>query len=179
MIHIILYHPEIPQNTGNIMRTCVATNTRMHLIEPLGFVLDEQHLKRSGANYVKYVDYITYHNYEEFLEKEIKNNPKARIYYLTRYGQHHLHEVDCKNQDLDYYFMLGKESTGIPKEILKDNLDTCIRLPMTGKVRALNVSNVAAIMIYEALRQQGFPNMLEYEPDESISGFKGKDYLEK
>lgn len=179
MINLVLFEPEIPQNTGNMMRTCVATNTRLHLIEPLGFVLDEQHLKRSGANYVKYVDYTTYPNYESFMEKEIYNNPKARIYYLTRYGKKHLHDVDCTNQDLDYYFMLGKESTGIPKEILAQNLDTCIRLPMTGKVRALNVSNVAAIMIYEALRQQDFPDMLEFEPDADLPGFKGKDYLEK
>ena len=179
MINLVLFEPEIPQNTGNMMRTCVATNTRMHLIEPLGFKIDEKHIKRSGVNYIKYLSYEVYPNYQAFYKKNIEGNPKARIYYLTRYGKHHLHDVDCADKDLDYYFMLGKESTGIAKEILQENLDKCIRLPMTGRVRALNVSNVAAIMIYEALRQQGFPDLLEYEPDASNPGFKGKDWLEK
>lgn len=178
-VNIVLYEPEIPQNTGNIMRTCVATNTILHLIEPLGFKLDDNHMRRSGVNYTQYLKMCTYKNFEEFLEKNITNNPNSRMYFLTRYGTHHIYEVDASNQDLDYYLILGKESTGIPKEILKNYLDKCIRLPMTDKVRALNVSNVAAIMIYEVNRQLGFPNMCEYEPDASIEGFKGKDYLEK
>ncbi len=169
-LNLVLYQPEIPQNTGNMMRTCVATNTIMHLIEPLGFSLDENSIKRSGANYVNNCKYIKYKNWEEFLSKN-----KGKMYFLTRYGQHNIYDVNVTDPDEDYYFVLGKESTGIPKEILQQNLDTCIRLPMTDKVRALNVSNCAAIIIYEALRQQGFPNLCEYEPD----NFKGKDFLLK
>lgn len=170
-INIVLYQPEIPQNTGNIMRTCVATNTILHLIEPLGFSLDEKEIKRSGANYVKDVEYYRYPNWETFLEK----NKPENIYYLTRYGQKHLYDVDVKDQSKDYYFVLGKESTGIPYDILKENFDKCIRLPMTDKVRALNVSNVAAIMMYEAMRQQDFPGLEQYEPE----SMKGKDFLLK
>ncbi len=167
-INLVLYQPEIPQNTGNIMRTCVATNTVLHLIEPLGFSLGEKEIKRSGANYIKDVKYILYKDFDEFLEKN-----KGKIYYLSRYGVKSVHHLDCKNVDEDYYFVLGKESTGIPKEILKDNIDNCIRLPMTDKVRALNVSNVAAIIVYEALRQQGFAGLSEYEPEI----YKGKNFL--
>lgn len=170
-INVVLYQPEIPQNTGNIMRTCVATNTVLHLIEPLGFSLDEKEIKRSGANYVKDVKYFRYKDWDDFLEK---NKPES-IYYLTRYGQKHLFDVDVKNLDKDHYFVLGKESTGIPYEILQENFDKCIRLPMTDKVRALNVSNVAAIMMYEAMRQQNFPNLCEFEPE----SMKGKDFLIK
>ena len=170
-INIVLYQPEIPQNTGNIMRTCVATNTILHFIEPLGFSLDEKEIKRSGANYVKDVEYYRYPNWETFLTK----NKPENIYYLTRYGQKHLYDVDVKDQSKDYYFVLGKESTGIPYDILKENFDKCIRLPMTDKVRALNVSNVAAIMMYEAMRQQDFPGLEQYEPE----SMKGKDFLLK
>jgi len=169
-INIVLYQPEIPQNTGNIMRTCVATNTVLHLIEPLGFSLTEKEIKRSGANYVKDVKYIVYKDFTEFLEKN-----KGEFYYLTRYGLKTLYDVDAHDVNKDYYFVLGKESTGIPKPLLQDNLDKCIRLPMSDKVRALNVSNVAAIMVYEALRQQGFQNLSFYEPE----NFKGKNYLLK
>ena len=178
-VNMVLFEPEIPQNAGNIMRTCVATNTVLHLIRPLGFRMDEAHLKRSGVNYLPYLKYYIYDDWNDFLNKQIKSNPNAQMYYLTRYGKHHLFDVHTNDDTKDYYLVLGKESTGIPKEILKEDLDHCIRLPMTDKVRALNVSNVAAIMIYEAWRQLGFPNMCEYEPDSSIPGFKGKDYLEE
>ena len=102
-----------------------------------------------------------------------QNKGKGKMYYLSRYGVHSIHDLDVSNNDEDYYFILGKESTGIPKQILHDNIDNCIRLPMTDKVRALNVSNVAAIIVYEALRQQGFPGLCEFEPEK----FKGKNYL--
>jgi tRNA (cytidine/uridine-2'-O-)-methyltransferase len=169
-INIVLYEPEIPQNTGNIMRTCVATNTVLHLIEPLGFSLGEKEIKRSGANYVKDVTYFTYKNFNEFLEK---NN--GEFYYLSRYGLKTIYDVNTTDLNKDYYFILGKESTGIPTEILKDNLDKCIRLPMSIKVRALNLSNVAAIMVYEALRQQGFPELSFTEPE----SLKGSNFLLK
>lgn len=169
-IHIVLYQPEIPQNTGNIMRTAVATNTKLHLIEPLGFQLDEKSITRSGANYVHDTEYTIYKNWESFLEKN-----QGQMYFLTRYGKHGVHDIKVDDQSKDYYFILGRESSGIPTEILKKNLETCIRLPMTDKVRSLNLSNVAAIMIYEALRQQGFPGLSEYEPE----SMKGSNYLEK
>ena len=166
--NIVLFEPEIPQNTGNIMRTCVATNTILHLIEPLGFSLSEKQIKRSGANYIKDVKLVTYKNFDEFLEKN-----KDEFYYLTRYGMHSLYDVETKDPEKDYYFILGKESTGIPKEILANNLERTIRLPMTDKVRSLNLSNVAAIIVYEALRQQGFNDLSFYEPEI----YKGKNYL--
>lgn len=174
-LNVVMYEPEIPQNTGNIMRTCVATNTILHLIEPLGFSLDEKEIKRSGANYIKDVKYIRYKNYQEFLEKNnlVKPEDRKNVYYLSRYGVHSIHNMDVSDTNQDYYFVFGKESTGIPKEILKDNIDKCIRLPMTDKVRALNVSNCCAIIVYEALRQQDFPGLCEFEPEK----FKGKNFL--
>lgn len=168
MLNVVLFEPEIPQNTGNIMRTCVATGTRLHLIKPLGFSLDEKVVRRSGANYIDDCDYIVYENFDEFLAKN-----KGKFYFLTRYGRRPHTSFDYSNKDENIYLVFGKESTGIPKEILKDYLDTCMRIPMTDKVRALNLSNCVAIMVYEALRQQDYPNLLREEP------FKGADYLER
>lgn len=168
MINVVLYEPEIPQNTGNIMRTCVATNTKLHLIKPLGFSLDDKVVKRSGANYINDCDYTLYENWNDFVSKN-----KGTFYFLTRYGHKPHSSFDYSNKDENIYFVFGKESTGIPKEILKDHLDTCLRMPMTDKVRALNVSNTVAIMVYEALRQQNYDDLLFDEP------FKGVDYLER
>ena len=168
MINVVLYEPEIPQNTGNIMRTCVATNTKLHLIKPLGFSLDDKVVKRSGANYINDCDYKLYENWDDFVSKN-----KGTFYFLTRYGHKPHSSFDYSNKDENIYFVFGKESTGIPKEILKNHLDTCLRMPMTDKVRALNVSNTVAIMVYEALRQQNYEGLLFDEP------FKGADYLEK
>ena len=160
MINIVLFEPEIPQNTGNIMRTCVATNSVLHLIKPLGFSLDEKYIKRSGVNYIDNCVYHVYENIEDFYEK----NPEGEFYYLTRYG-HKPHTVfDYSDPNKKYYFVFGKESTGIPKKYLKPHLDHCMRMPMTDKVRALNLSNTVAIMTYEALRQQNYPNLLFDEP---------------
>ncbi len=167
MVNVVLYAPEIPQNTGNIMRTCAATNTRLHLIKPLGFSLDEKVVKRSGANYINECDYTVYENFEDF-----KSKNKGKYYFLTRYG-HKPHSSFNYPKEENIYLIFGRESTGIPKEILKDHLDTCLRIPMTDKVRALNLSNCVAIMVYEALRQQDYPGLLRDEP------FKGADYLEK
>lgn len=172
MNHIVLYEPEIPQNTGNIMRTCAATNTTLHLIEPLGFKLTEKEIKRSGANYIKEVNYFVYPDFATFLSE---HQNKGKFYYLTRYGLKTVYDLQANDPEENYYFVLGKESSGIPKEILKQNLDKCIRLPMNEKVRSLNLSNVAAIIIYEALRQQGFPNLSFFEPE----SLKGKNYLIK
>ena len=166
MINIVLYEPEIPQNTGNIMRTCVATNSKLHLIKPLGFKLDDKHMKRCAVNYLENLNYEVYENFEDF-----KSKNKGVYYYLTRYGKKD-HTSFNYNTDENIYLIFGKESTGIPKEILKSDLDHCMRIPMTDKVRALNVSNSVAIMVYEVLRQQNFNNLLKTEP------FKGENYLE-
>lgn len=168
MINVVLYEPEIPQNTGNIMRTCVATNSHLHLIKPLGFKLDDAHMKRSAVNYIENLNYTVYENWEDF---KSKNN--GTFYYLTRYGHKPHSTFDYTNKDENIYLVFGKESTGIPKEILKNDLEHCMRIPMTDKVRALNVSNSVAIMVYEALRQQDYRDLLRDEP------FKGKDYLER
>lgn len=151
-MNIILHQPEIPQNTGNIGRTCVATGTSLHLIEPLGFRLDEKSLQRAGMDYWKHLDVYRYVNFEEFLEK----NPGAKIWMATTKAKHTYSEVEFGEND---FIMFGKESAGIPEEILVDYEDTCIRIPMLPEIRSLNLSNSVAIVLYEALRQQGFASM--------------------
>ena len=170
MNHIVLYQPEIPQNTGNIMRTCVATNTKLHLIKPLGFSIDDAHLRRSGVNYIDKLEYEVYESFDDFQSKN-----KGIYYYFTRYGHKPHTSFNYKESFLkgDIYLIFGKESTGIPKEILQRDLEHCMRIPMTDKVRALNVSNSVAIVIYEALRQQDYNDLLREEPH------KGSDYLER
>ena len=148
MINIVLYEPEIPQNTGNIMRTCAGTYAHLHLIKPLGFSLSNKSIKRSGVNYIEYCDYSVYEDFDDFLNK----NKDGEFYYLTRYG---------------------KESTGIPKEILKNNLDRCLRIPTNSNIRALNLSNCVALVLFEVLRQQDYPNLSKVET------IKGEDFLLK
>lgn len=167
MNNIVLYQPEIPQNTGNIMRTCVATNTKLHLIKPLGFKVDDASLKRSGVNYIDKLDYVVYKNYDEFLSKN-----DGEFYYFTRYGKVPHTTFDYSDNTKNIYLIFGKESTGIPKDILKNHLDRCMRIPMTQNVRSLNLSNCVAIVLYEVLRQQEYNDLLRYEPH------KGADYLE-
>ncbi len=168
MIHIVLYEPEIPGNTGNIMRTCAGTGVMLHLIEPLGFKMDDASIKRSGVNYIEHCQYKIYKNFETF-EKE----NKGIYYFLTRYGTKPYTSFSYQDVKEDIYLIFGKESTGIPKQILKDHLDHCMRIPINGNIRALNLSNCVAIMLFEVLRQQNFPNLLCYDP------FKGNDYLLK
>lgn len=151
-LHIVLHQPEIPQNTGNIGRTCAATGARLHLIEPLGFQLNEKALKRAGMDYWHEIDVKTYIDYHDFLKK----NPGAVIYYATTKARRLYTDV---TYEPDCYLMFGKESGGIPEEILKENKDHCIRIPMLGETRSLNLSNAAAIVLYEALRQNGFADM--------------------
>lgn len=151
-MNIILHQPEIPQNTGNIGRTCVATGTSLHLIEPLGFRLDEKSIKRAGMDYWEHLDIHRYVNFQEFLEK----NPNAKIWMATTKAKHSYTEVEFGEND---FIMFGKESAGIPEEILVDNEETCIRIPMLPQIRSLNLSNSVAIVLYEALRQQGFASM--------------------
>ena len=151
-LNIVLFEPEIPANTGNIGRTCVATGTRLHLIEPLGFRLNEKSIKRAGMDYWEHLDVTRYINFEEFLEK----NPEAKIYMATTKGQHVYTEV---NYEPDCYIMFGKESAGIPEEILVKNPENCIRIPMLSEIRSLNLSNSVAVVLYEALRQNNFEHM--------------------
>lgn len=168
MINIVLYEPEIPQNTGNIMRTCAGTDTKLHLIKPLGFSLDEKSIKRSGVNYIENCNYYVYENYDDFLSKN-----SGDFYFLTRYGKKPHTSFNYSDNTKNIYLIFGKESTGIPKEILKNHLDKCMRIPMNSNIRSLNLSNCVAIMLYEVLRQQNYNNLLRTEP------FKGEDFLER
>ena len=153
-MNIVLLEPEMPANTGNIGRTCAATGTRLHLIEPLGFKLNEKALRRAGLDYWEKLDVTVYSDYQDFLDK----NPKAlnKLYFATtkahRVYSDVAYEPDC-------YLMFGKESGGIPEELLIENEDRCIRIPMWGEIRSLNLSNSVSIVLYEALRQQGFEKM--------------------
>ncbi len=151
-LNIVLYEPEIPANTGNIGRTCVATGTRLHLIEPLGFRLNEKEIKRAGMDYWDKLDVTRYINYQDFLEK----NPGAKIYMATTKGPNVY--SDAKFEP-DCYIMFGKESAGIPEEILLQNKENAIRIPMLDEIRSLNLSNSVAIVLYEALRQNAFAHM--------------------
>ena len=152
MLNIVLYEPEIPANTGNIGRTCVATGTRLHLIEPLGFKLNEKSLKRAGMDYWNDLDVTTYIDYQDFLEK----NKEEKIYMATTKAHKVYTEVDYEP---DCYIMFGKESAGIPEEILVEHEEDCMRIPMNGDIRSLNLGNSVAIVLYEALRQNGFAGM--------------------
>ncbi|MCI8402760.1 MAG: tRNA (cytidine(34)-2'-O)-methyltransferase [Lachnospiraceae bacterium] len=152
MLNIVLHEPEIPANTGNIGRTCVATGTRLHLIRPLGFSLDEKMLRRAGLDYWKHLDVTVYENFSDFLEK----NPGARLYMASTKGHFLYTEA---SYEPDCYLMFGKESAGIPEEILLDYEKTTVRIPMNPQIRSLNLSNSVAVLLYEALRQNGFAGM--------------------
>ena len=151
-LNVVLFEPEIPQNTGNIGRTCVATGSRLHLIEPLGFSISEKALKRAGMDYWKDLDVTTYTDYEDFLAK----NPGAKIYMASTKAPNLYTEVDYEP---DCYIMFGKESGGIPEEILLENQENAIRIPMLDNIRSLNLSYSVAIVVYEALRHNNFDHM--------------------
>ena len=153
-MHIVLHQPEIPANTGNIGRTCVATGTGLCLIEPLGFVINEKQLKRAGMDYWDKLNVQRYVNYTDFCEK----NPGAKIWYATTKAKRAYTEVDFGPDD---YIMFGKESAGSPEEILVENEEQCIRIPMREDIRSLNLSNSVAIVLYEALRQHNFEGLEE------------------
>lgn len=151
-MNIVLLEPEMPANTGNIGRTCVATDTRLHLIQPLGFKLNDKLIKRAGLDYWDKLDVTVYSDYQDFLDR----NPGAEIYMATTKGHHVYSDV---KYEPDCFLMFGKESAGIPEEILVDNEDRCVRIPMWGDIRSLNLSNSVSIVLYEALRQNGFDRM--------------------
>lgn len=150
MLNVVLLEPEMPANTGNIGRTCVATGCRLHLIEPMGFRINDKTVKRAGLDYWDKLDVTIYNDFQDFLDK----NPNAKLYMATTKARHTYTEVTYED---DCYIMFGKESAGIPEELLLEHPDTCIRIPMNPQIRSLNLSNSVAIVIYEALRQMDFP----------------------
>ena len=152
MLNIVLHEPEMPANTGNIGRTCVAAGARLHLIEPLGFSINDKMVKRAGIDYWDKLDVTVYDDFNDFCER----NPGAKIYMATTKAHKTYTEV---SYDPDCYIMFGKESAGIPEEILVNHEDTCVRIPMIGDIRSLNLSNSVAIVLYEALRQNNFDHM--------------------
>ena len=169
MLHIVLYRPEKPQNTGNIMRTCVAIHATLHIVGPITFSIDSKDLKRVGMDYIDDLKMNFYENYEAF----VKANPTANIYYVTRYARTVYSSYDLSNPYKDVYLMFGRESTGIPHDILKEHEDRLMRIPMVPEARSLNLSNCVALVAYEVLRQQKFPNLATEE------AIKGPDFLFK
>ena len=152
MLNIVLHEPEMPANTGNIGRTCVAAGARLHLIEPLGFSINDKMVKRAGLDYWDKLDVTVYDDFNDFCER----NPGAKIYMATTKAHKTYTEV---SYEPDCYIMFGKESAGIPEEILKEHPDTAVRIPMLDEIRSLNLSNSVAVVLYEALRQNGFAGM--------------------
>ncbi len=151
-MNVVLYEPEMPLNTGNIGRTCVATGTRLHLIEPLGFKLNEKAVRRAGLDYWDKLDVTVYCDFQDFLDR----NPGAKLYMATTKAPKVYTDI---SYEPDCYLMFGRESAGIPEEILVEHQETCIRIPMWGDIRSLNLANSVAIVLYEALRQNGFGHM--------------------
>ena len=170
MIHIVLYRPEKPQNTGNIMRTCVAIHATLHIIGPITFSVENKDLQRVGMDYIDDLKMEFHPTYEDF----IKEYPEADIYYVTRYAKTVYSSYDfSKKQVQDIFLMFGRESTGIPHDILKEHQDKLMRIPMVPEARSLNLSNCVALVTYEVLRQQNFPNLATEE------AIKGPDFLFK
>ncbi len=154
-LHVVLYQPEIPANTGNIARSCAATNTTLHLIRPLGFSTDDKMLKRAGLDYWEFVNVAFHDSLDELVEKY----PDGEFFYLTKFGEQPHTAFDYSDVEKDYFFIFGRETTGLPKDVIKANMDRCLRIPMTDDVRSLNLANTAAILIYEVLRQQNYPSL--------------------
>ena len=169
MIHIVLYRPEKPQNTGNIIRTCVAIHATLHIIGPITFSVDNKDLKRVGMDYIDDLRMEFHPTYEDFL----KAYPEADIYYVTRYASKVYSTYDFSHTINDVFLMFGRESTGIPHDILKEHQDKLMRIPMVPEARSLNLSNCVALVTYEVLRQQGFPSLATQE------AIKGPDFLFK
>ena len=159
MIHIILYHPEIPQNTGNILRTAMATNSYVHIIGPIPFDISDKALQRAGMDYIKDAKFDYYDSYEAFCEKFRGKT----IYFVTKYGQNVYSKVDFSDPLEDVYVMFGRESTGIDKEILSAHKETTLRIPMMSTARSLNLANSVAIVVYEILRQKDFPELASFD----------------
>ena len=153
-MNIVLVEPEIPQNTGNIARTCAATGCHLHLIKPLGFSLADKYLKRAGLDYWNLMTYTVDEDFADFLEK----NPGARCHFASTKAAHNYCEVQYQEND---YLVFGRETRGLPEELLRENYEKCIRIPMRAEARSLNLSNSVAIVLFEALRQLDFPGLME------------------
>jgi len=169
-MNIVLVEPEIPQNTGNIARTCAATGSHLHLIKPLGFSLADKYLKRAGLDYWKLMAYILYESFEDFLLK----NPGANCYFASTKADHSYCQVEYRPDD---YLVFGRETRGLPEELLRANYDRCIRIPMRKEARSLNLSNSVAIVLFEALRQQEFAGLSEQGHIASPQGGEWADYV--
>ena len=167
MVHIVLYRPEKPQNTGNIMRTCVAIHATLHIIGPITFSVENKDLKRVGMDYIDDLKMRFYPTYDDF----VKEHANADIYYVTRYAKTVYSSYDLSKHIKDIYLMFGRESTGIPHDILKAHQDKLMRIPMVPEARSLNLSNCVALVAYEVLRQQNFPDLATEE------AIKGPDFL--
>ncbi len=169
-VNVVLFEPEIPQNAGNIMRTCVAADCELHLIKPLGFDIENSRFRRATTNHITWATYTMYEDFNDFFEK----NPDGEYFFMTRYGKKPHSSVDFKAvpDDKKIFLILGKESTGIPYDVLRDHLDNCFRIPMTGDCRSLNLANAAAIAIYECMRQLDYAGLSFKEVQ------KGEDFLE-
>ncbi|UOQ85013.1 tRNA (uridine(34)/cytosine(34)/5-carboxymethylaminomethyluridine(34)-2'-O)-methyltransferase TrmL [Gracilibacillus salinarum] len=154
-VHVVLFQPEIPANTGNIARTCLATNVHLHLIRPLGFSTDDKMLRRAGLDYWHDVKV----HYYDSLDELYAVFPQGAFYYIENFGTKYYSDFDFSNSDQDLFFVFGRETNGIPKELLAGKEDRCLRIQMTDKVRSLNLSNTAAIIVYDVMKQQGFPGL--------------------
>lgn len=166
MIHVVLYEPEIPENTGNIMRTCAASNATLHIIEPIGWIWDDKRVKRSVMDYDQYMVLKRHTNWDTFLEQA-----HGEMFFLTRYGESTHSDFKYSEIEEDIYLVFGKESTGIPKDILKKHFDHSFRIPMSENARSMNLSNTVAIVVFEVLRQ------LNYEGLSKLEVQKGAHYL--
>lgn len=173
MINIVLYQPEIPTNTGNIIRTCLATGSKLHIIKPISFDLHPKWIKRAGAGrLLSDIQHEVHESYDAFKQKY----GDKKIFYVTRYGQHNYSDAPftkVENETGEIWLMFGRESTGIPKEILKTSLDTCLRIPMVPEERSLNLATTVTLLSYEVHRQTGFKGLSQYEVQ------KGADFIEK
>lgn len=154
-LHIVLYQPEIPANTGNIARTCAGTNTTLHLIRPLGFSTDDKMLKRAGCDYWPNVNIHYYDSIDELFQRY----GQGEFFFIETIGEYHYSDFDYTDTEAEYFFVFGKETTGLPQKLVEERKERCFRIPQTDVIRSLNLSNTAAIVIYEALRQQGFPTL--------------------
>ena len=154
-IHIVLYQPLIPANTGNIARSCAGTGVKLHLIRPLGFSTDDKMLKRAGLDYWEHVDIHYYDGLQELFD----SYQDGEFYYITKFGAQPHTSFNFSDRDKDHFFVFGQETKGLPKELIEQNPDHCLRIPMNDNIRSLNLSNTAAILMYEALRQQDYPGL--------------------
>lgn len=171
MMHVVLVNPEIPQNTGNIARTCAATGARLHLIKPLGFELSDKYLKRAGLDYWHLMQYELHESWEEFVRKY----PDAQMHFATTKAPRSYAEARFGGDD---FIVFGRETKGLPEDLLRENYDRCVRIPMRADARSLNLSNSVAILLYEALRQQDFPGLKdEGSLSEPPEGNDWKDYV--